>query len=112
MAAPPRKAIRRRESTCKSSSDAGESSIVLVQKFSAMLFFVLTERMSNLIHKFRPLSDEETTSKTPVVISCNERRREVAATQVIANKQIDRTFAFDKVLDHHPVTSAMPLPHS
>jgi kinesin family protein 11 len=46
----------------------------------------------------RPLSDEETTSKTPVVISCNERRREVAATQVIANKQIDRTFAFDKVI--------------
>jgi hypothetical protein len=46
------------------------------------------------------LSDEETKSNTPVVISCNERRREVAATQIIANKQIDRTFAFDKVLDH------------
>jgi kinesin family protein 11 len=44
------------------------------------------------------LSDEETKSNTPVVISCNERRREVAATQIIANKQIDRTFAFDKVL--------------
>ncbi|KAM0840053.1 hypothetical protein ACQ4PT_059922 [Festuca glaucescens] len=50
-----------------------------------------------VILRCRPLSDEETTSKTPVVISCNERRREVAATQVIANKQIDRTFAFDKV---------------
>lgn len=49
---------------------------------------------------FRPLSDEETKSNTPVVISCNERRREVAATQIIANKQIDRTFAFDKVLYH------------
>jgi len=46
------------------------------------------------------LSDEETKSNTPVVISCNERRREVAATQIIANKQIDRTFAFDKVLVH------------
>jgi kinesin family protein 11 len=46
---------------------------------------------------FRPMSDEETKSNTPVVISCNERRREVAATQIIANKQIDRTFAFDKV---------------
>nr|CAB3463738.1 unnamed protein product [Digitaria exilis] len=50
-----------------------------------------------VILRCRPLSDEETKSNTPVVISCNERRREVAATQIIANKQIDRTFAFDKV---------------
>lgn len=50
-----------------------------------------------VILRCRPLSDDETKSNTPVVISCNERRREVAATQVIANKQIDRTFAFDKV---------------
>lgn len=35
---------------------------------------------------------------TPVVISCNEHRREVSAVQNIANKQIDRTFMFDKVL--------------
>ncbi|KAK8296130.1 hypothetical protein V6Z12_D05G105600 [Gossypium hirsutum] len=34
---------------------------------------------------------------TPVVISCNESRREVCAVQNIANKQIDRTFLFDKV---------------
>lgn len=34
---------------------------------------------------------------TPVVISCHESRREVSAIQNIANKQIDRTFAFDKV---------------
>ncbi|KAB1226156.1 hypothetical protein CJ030_MR1G027815 [Morella rubra] len=34
---------------------------------------------------------------TPVVISCSESRREVSAVQNIANKQIDRTFAFDKV---------------
>lgn len=34
---------------------------------------------------------------TPVVISCNENRREVAAVQNIANKQIDRTFLFDRV---------------
>lgn len=32
-----------------------------------------------------------------MVISCNELRREVTAIQNIANKQIDRTFAFDKV---------------
>ncbi|KAG2624276.1 hypothetical protein PVAP13_3KG119900 [Panicum virgatum] len=41
-----------------------------------------------VILRCRPLSDEETKSNTPVVISCNERRREVAATQIIANKQI------------------------
>ena len=34
---------------------------------------------------------------TPVVITCNDNRREVSAIQHIANKQIDRTFAFDKV---------------
>ncbi|KAG1371623.1 Kinesin-like protein KIN-5A [Cocos nucifera] len=34
---------------------------------------------------------------TPVVISCVEHRREVTAVQNIANKQIDRTFVFDKV---------------
>ncbi|KAI3995282.1 hypothetical protein MKX01_032084, partial [Papaver californicum] len=44
----------------------------------------------------RPLSDDEMRVNTPVVISCNENRREVNAVQNIANKQIDRTFAFDK----------------
>lgn len=34
---------------------------------------------------------------TPVVIACNEGRREVSAVQNIANKQIDRSFFFDKV---------------
>ncbi|KAF6146841.1 hypothetical protein GIB67_018494, partial [Kingdonia uniflora] len=45
----------------------------------------------------RPLSEDEIRINTPVVISCNENRREVNAVQNIANKQIDRTFAFDKV---------------
>ncbi|KAM0948208.1 putative plus-end-directed kinesin ATPase [Dioscorea sansibarensis] len=45
----------------------------------------------------RPLSEDELRLNTPVVISCNELRREVTAIQNIANKQIDRTFAFDKV---------------
>uniref|UniRef100_A0ACD5Y3X2 Uncharacterized protein n=1 Tax=Avena sativa TaxID=4498 RepID=A0ACD5Y3X2_AVESA len=45
----------------------------------------------------RPLSEEELRINTPVVISCNEPRREVSAAQNIANKQIDRTFVFDKV---------------
>lgn len=45
----------------------------------------------------RPLSEDELRVHTPVVISCNEGRREVSAVQNIANKQIDRTFLFDKV---------------
>ncbi|KAK1285179.1 hypothetical protein QJS10_CPB20g00522 [Acorus calamus] len=45
----------------------------------------------------RPLSEEEQRLHTPVVISCNENRQEVTVIQNIVNKQIDRTFAFDKV---------------
>lgn len=45
----------------------------------------------------RPLSEDELRVNTPVVISCHENRREVCAVQNIANKQIDRTFMFDKV---------------
>ncbi|XP_020214871.1 kinesin-like protein KIN-5D [Cajanus cajan] len=45
----------------------------------------------------RPLGEDEARLHTPIVISCNEGRREVSAVQSIANKQIDRTFAFDKV---------------
>ncbi|KAL3518285.1 hypothetical protein ACH5RR_020874 [Cinchona calisaya] len=50
-----------------------------------------------VIVRCRPLSDDEARLHTPVVISCNENRREISAVQNIANKQIDRTFAFDKV---------------
>ncbi|CAH8387090.1 unnamed protein product [Eruca vesicaria subsp. sativa] len=50
-----------------------------------------------VILRCRPLSEEEARLHTPVVISCNEHRREVAATQSIAGKHIDRHFAFDKV---------------
>ncbi|OAY62739.1 125 kDa kinesin-related protein, partial [Ananas comosus] len=50
-----------------------------------------------VILRCRPLSDDEMRVNTPVVISCNEHRREVSALQTIANKQIDRTFMFDKV---------------
>ncbi|CAN8316834.1 unnamed protein product [Cochlearia groenlandica] len=41
----------------------------------------------------RPLSEEEQKSNVLKVISCNELRREVS----VANKQVDRVFAFDKV---------------
>ncbi|GMI97031.1 hypothetical protein like AT3G45850 [Hibiscus trionum] len=50
-----------------------------------------------VILRCRPLSEDEARIHTPVVISCNESRREVCAVQSIANKQIDRTFLFDKV---------------
>ncbi|KAK4408883.1 Kinesin-like protein KIN-5D [Sesamum angolense] len=50
-----------------------------------------------VIVRCRPLSVDETRLHTPVVISCHENRREVCAVQNIANKQIDRTFHFDKV---------------
>ncbi|KAE8693137.1 P-loop containing nucleoside triphosphate hydrolases superfamily protein isoform 2 [Hibiscus syriacus] len=50
-----------------------------------------------VILRCRPLGEDEARINTPVVISCNESRREVCAVQSIANKQIDRTFLFDKV---------------
>ncbi|CAL9134934.1 unnamed protein product [Musa textilis] len=50
-----------------------------------------------VILRCRPLSDDEARLNTPAVITCNEHRREVSAAQNIANKQIDRTFTFDKV---------------
>ncbi|XP_022849070.1 kinesin-like protein KIN-5D [Olea europaea var. sylvestris] len=50
-----------------------------------------------VVLRCRPLSADEMRLHTPVVISCNENRREVCAVQNIANKQIDRTFQFDKV---------------
>ncbi|CAK9161854.1 unnamed protein product [Ilex paraguariensis] len=50
-----------------------------------------------VIVRCRPLNEDEVRLHTPVVVSCNENRREVSAIQNIANKQIDRTFLFDKV---------------
>uniref|UniRef100_A0A1D1YQW4 Kinesin-related protein n=1 Tax=Anthurium amnicola TaxID=1678845 RepID=A0A1D1YQW4_9ARAE len=45
----------------------------------------------------RPFSDDELRSNAPQVLTCNEAQREVAVTQTIAGKQIDRVFTFDKV---------------
>ncbi|XP_044467575.1 kinesin-like protein KIN-5D [Mangifera indica] len=50
-----------------------------------------------VIVRCRPLNEDEMRVHTPVVISCHENRREVSAVQIIANKQIDRAFLFDKV---------------
>ncbi|XP_072998391.1 kinesin-like protein KIN-5C [Typha latifolia] len=45
----------------------------------------------------RPFNDDELRNNAPQVITCNEYQREVAVSQTIAGKQIDRIFTFDKV---------------
>ncbi|KAF5954047.1 hypothetical protein HYC85_006903, partial [Camellia sinensis] len=45
----------------------------------------------------RPFSEEELRSNAPQVLTCNEYQREVAVSQNIAGKHIDRVFTFDKV---------------
>ncbi|KAL1352124.1 hypothetical protein HN51_016106 [Arachis hypogaea] len=45
----------------------------------------------------RPFSDDELRSNAPQVVTCNDYNREVAVSQNIAGKHIDRVFTFDKV---------------
>ncbi|KAI9085849.1 hypothetical protein K1719_032263 [Acacia pycnantha] len=45
----------------------------------------------------RPLSEDELRLNIPSMVSCSEYKREVTVTQTLANKHIDRVFAFDKV---------------
>ncbi|OAY42946.2 kinesin-like protein KIN-5C [Manihot esculenta] len=45
----------------------------------------------------RPFSDDELRNNAPQVVTCNEYQREVAVSQSIAGKHIDRVFTFDKV---------------
>ncbi|GMH30138.1 hypothetical protein Nepgr_031981 [Nepenthes gracilis] len=45
----------------------------------------------------RPLSGDELRSNAPQLVTCNEYQREVAVSQNIAGKHIDRVFTFDKV---------------
>jgi kinesin family protein 11 len=54
-------------------------------------------RGPNRLPSRRPFSDEELRSNAPQVVTCNDYQREVAVTQTIAAKQIDRVFTFDKV---------------
>ncbi|KAH7656831.1 Plus-end-directed kinesin ATPase protein [Dioscorea alata] len=51
----------------------------------------------SLSHAPRPLSEEGIRANIPMVIACDEIRREVSAFLSMANKQIDKTFTFDKV---------------
>ncbi|KAF6171948.1 hypothetical protein GIB67_011845 [Kingdonia uniflora] len=44
----------------------------------------------------RPFSEDELRTNAPQVLTCNEYQREVAVSQNIAGKQIDRVFTFDK----------------
>lgn len=46
---------------------------------------------------FRPFSEDDVRAKTPMVVTCNEDKREVIVTQNTGSKQIDKTFSFDKV---------------
>ncbi|KAG6500958.1 hypothetical protein ZIOFF_040820 [Zingiber officinale] len=45
----------------------------------------------------RPFNEDELRNNAPQVVTCNEYQREVAVSQAIAGKQIDRVFTFDKV---------------
>ncbi|XP_072983221.1 kinesin-like protein KIN-5B isoform X2 [Typha latifolia] len=50
-----------------------------------------------VILRCRPLNDEEQKLNLQKVISCNEQSKEVTVLQSLVNKQVDRTFTFDKV---------------
>ncbi|KAL8213831.1 hypothetical protein R6Q57_003280 [Mikania cordata] len=63
-----------------------------------------------VVVRCRPLNADEEKLHTPVVITCAENKREVCAVQNIANKQIDRSFVFDKVFG--PKSQQRDLYHS
>ncbi|KAK4392198.1 Kinesin-like protein KIN-5A [Sesamum angolense] len=50
-----------------------------------------------VVLRCRPLNEDEIKARTHLVVSCDELKREVTATQYMAYKQTDRTFVFDKV---------------
>ncbi|PWA73788.1 kinesin motor domain-containing protein [Artemisia annua] len=50
-----------------------------------------------VILRCRPFSEDDVRAKTPMVVTCNEGKREVTVTQNTGSKQIDKTFSFDKV---------------
>ncbi|KAJ8435627.1 hypothetical protein Cgig2_000293 [Carnegiea gigantea] len=49
-----------------------------------------------VILRCRPFSNEELRNNAPQVVTCNDYQREVAVSQNIAGKHIDRVFTFDK----------------
>lgn len=71
--------------------------------FSTFVFFflfffkkILVVMIFGLI--FRPFSNDELRNNAPQVVTCNDYQREVAVSQNIAGKHIDRIFTFDKVM--------------
>lgn len=62
--------------------------------YRTMKWFSLN-RSFNVV--FRPFSEDDVRAKTPMVVTCNEDKQEVIVTQNLGNKQIDKTFSFDKV---------------
>ncbi|KAK1427153.1 hypothetical protein QVD17_15836 [Tagetes erecta] len=63
-----------------------------------------------VVVRCRPMNADEERLHTPVVVTCAENKREVCAVQNIANKQIDRSFVFDKVFG--PKSEQRDLYHS
>ncbi|KVH88474.1 hypothetical protein Ccrd_026745 [Cynara cardunculus var. scolymus] len=63
-----------------------------------------------VVVRCRPMNADEEKLHTPMVITCSENKREVCAIQNIANKQIDRSFVFDKVFG--PKSQQRDLYHS
>ena len=53
-----------------------------------------------VILRCRPVSKQEKSQRMQQVVKCCEATREVTVTQQIANKQIGRTFTFDRVFGH------------
>ncbi|EHA8586465.1 hypothetical protein COCNU_scaffold000429G000020 [Cocos nucifera] len=45
----------------------------------------------------RPLTDEEQRLNVQKVVSCNEQKNEVTVLQSLVNRQLDKTFTFDKI---------------
>ncbi|KAK1392615.1 kinesin-like protein KIN-5B [Heracleum sosnowskyi] len=50
-----------------------------------------------VILRCRPLGEDDQRSNVPMVVTCNEHRREVSIAQNVANRQVDKVFSFDKV---------------
>ncbi|XP_047968904.1 kinesin-like protein KIN-5D [Salvia hispanica] len=50
-----------------------------------------------VVARCRPLSEEESRGKASSMISCDEIKQQVIATQNTGNKQTDKVFVFDKV---------------
>ncbi|CAL9149954.1 unnamed protein product [Musa hybrid cultivar] len=50
-----------------------------------------------VVLRCRPLNDDEQRLNVQKVISCNEQKNEVTVIQGMMNKQVDKTFTFDKV---------------